>query len=51
MYGDYIMLATDTYRIPKGTILETTLGTGIVCDHCESAESYSGTWIDVAVSW
>lgn len=51
MYGDYVMVATDTYRIPKGTILETTLGAAMVCDHCESAESYSGTWIDVAVNW
>lgn len=51
MYGDYIMIAADTSRYPKGTILETSLGTGMVCDHCESAAVYSGTWIDVAVTW
>ena len=51
MLGDYIMLATDTRRWPKGTILETSLGTGLVVDHCSGSESYSGLWIDVAVTW
>lgn len=51
MLGDYIMLATDTRRWPKGTILETSLGTGLVVDHCSGSESYPGLWIDVAVTW
>lgn len=51
MLGDYIMLATDTKRWPKGTVLETSLGTGLVVDHCSGSESYSGLWIDVAVTW
>ena len=50
MYGQYIMLAADTRIRPKGTILKTTLGLGMVCDHCEASES---TWgqIDIAVTW
>lgn len=51
MYGNYIMVAADTNRYPKGTIVETSLGTGCVVDHCESAEKYSGTWFDIAVTW
>jgi hypothetical protein len=51
MLGDYIMIATDTNRIPKGTIWETSLGTGMIVDHCSGSESYPGVWIDVAVNW
>lgn len=51
MLGEYIMLATDTDRIPKGTIWETSLGTGMIVDHCSGSESYPGVWIDVAVNW
>ena len=51
MLGDYIMLATDTNRIPKGTIWETSLGTGMIVDHCSGSESYPGVWIDIAVNW
>ena len=51
MYGNYIMVATDTNRIPKGSLIKTSLGWGMVCDHCESASNYSGTWLDIAVTW
>lgn len=48
-FGEYIMLATNTNVYPKGTIVETTRGTGMVCDHCERAE-YDPVF-DLAVSW
>lgn len=51
MLGNYIMVATDVHRWPKGTILETSLGTAMVVDHCGSASRYSGRWIDIAVNW
>lgn len=51
MLGNYIMVATDTRRWPEGTILETSLGTAMVIDHCGSASRYSGRWIDIAVNW
>ena len=51
MYGEYVMVATDTRRLPKGTIIDTSLGLAMVCDHCGSAESYPGTWVDIAVNW
>ncbi|MBR2725811.1 hypothetical protein IKE87_00870 [Candidatus Saccharibacteria bacterium] len=49
MYGDYIMCAADTNVFPKGSIVETSLGTAMVVDHCEAAE-----WcpeFDIAVTW
>ena len=51
MLGDYIIVAADTRRIPKGTIIETSLGMAMVCDHCGSSESYDGVWVDIAVNW
>lgn len=49
MYGEYIMVAADTNFYPKGSIVETSLGRGMVVDHCEAAE-----WcpeFDIAVTW
>lgn len=42
MYGNYVIVAA---QMDKGTIIETSLGTGIVLDYCPA-----GT-IDLAVSW
>ncbi len=50
MLGQYIMVAADLSTRPRGTILETSLGTAMVCD--------TGTFIyenqqqvDIAVNW
>jgi len=53
MYGDYVMIATNTYKVPKGSIIPTTLGMAMVCDHCVAAESYAekGIFIDIAMSF
>lgn len=42
MYGDYVIVAA---QMDKGTIISTSLGTGIVLDYCPA-----GT-IDIATSW
>lgn len=42
MYGDYVIVAA---QAPKNTIIETSLGTGIVLDYCPA-----GT-IDIATDW
>lgn len=42
MYGGYVIVAA---QMDKGTIIDTSLGTGIVLDYCPA-----GT-IDIAVSW
>lgn len=50
MFGRFVMIAADTNVRPKGTILDTSLGEGIVVDHCVAAELEPGL-IDIAVFW
>lgn len=50
MFGDYIMVAADLTIRPKGTILETSLGTAIVCDTGDFAAS-NPYQLDIAVTW
>lgn len=49
MLGEYIMVGANTYVYPKGTIVNTSLGKGIVADHCVAAQS--STIYDLAVTW
>lgn len=50
MLGKYIMVAANLDTYPRGTLIETSLGIGIVCDACESA--YENIYqLDVAVNW
>ena len=51
MYGDYVMIAADLNKYKKGTILETSLGTGIVCDTGDFTTNGSGVVFDIATSW
>lgn len=46
MLGDFIMVAADLNKYPKGTVVMTTLGQGIICDKCEHAQE-----LDIAVEW
>ena len=50
MLGDYIMVAADLSIRPRGSIIETSLGTALVCD-TGSFVNYNATQIDVAVNW
>ena len=50
MYGPYIMCAANLEIRPKGTLVETSLGTAIVCDTGEFA-TYNKYQIDIAVDW
>lgn len=50
MLGNYVMVACNTNVYPKGTIIETSMGTGIVVDHCVAAE-WGKVTLDIAVSW
>lgn len=50
MFGDYIMIAASLDIRPKGTIVETSLGAGIVVDTGSFAYS-NQTQIDIAVTW
>ena len=50
MLGDYIMVAANLNIRPRGSLIETSLGTGIVCDTGTFAKR-NPTQLDIAVSW
>lgn len=50
MLGQYVMVAADLNIRPKGTIVPTSLGPGIVCDTGSFVKSNS-CQLDVAVAW
>lgn len=50
MYGDYIMVAANYSKYHYGSIVETSLGTGIVCDTGDFAK-YSRVSLDIATTW
>lgn len=50
MFGPYVMCAANLELRPRGTIIETSLGTAIVCDTGSFAEK-NPTQLDIAVDW
>ena len=50
MLGNYIMVAANLDLRPRGSLVETSLGTGIVCDTGGFAK-HNETQLDIAVSW
>lgn len=50
MLGDYVMIAADLNKYKRGDIVETSLGTGIVCDTGDFTET-SDVEIDIATNW
>lgn len=50
MLGDYVMVAASFSVHPRGSIVETSLGTGIVCDTGSFANS-NPNQLDIAVDW
>lgn len=50
MFGNYVMVAADLSRRPKGTILESSLGTAIVVDTGSFVAS-NPNQLDIAVAW
>ena len=50
MFGEYVMCAANLDVRPKGSIIDTTLGKGIVCDTGGFAKA-NQTQIDIAVDW
>lgn len=50
LYGGYVMCAANLDIRPKGTIVETSLGKGIVCDTGIFAYD-NPTQLDIAVTW
>ncbi len=50
MLGDYVIVAADLDTHPRGSLVETSLGTGIVCDTGGFAYS-DPNQIDIATAW
>ena len=50
MLGDYVIVAANTDKYPKGTIVDSSLGKAIVCDTGDFARS-NADQLDVAVAW
>lgn len=50
MLGDYVMVAANLSVHPRGSLVETSLGTGIVCDTGGFAAS-NANQLDIATSW
>lgn len=51
MFGQYVMVAADLNKHPRGSIVETSLGDGIVCDTGAFVHNGSGKALDIAVAW
>lgn len=50
MLGEYIMVAANLNVFPRGTIVPTSLGMGIVCDTGDFAKK-NPRQLDIAVAW
>lgn len=50
MFGDYVMVAADLSIRPRGSLIPTSLGMGIVCD-TGSFVSWDPTRLDIATTW
>ena len=51
MYGDYIICAANLNVHPRGSLVESSLGTCIVLDTGGFATNGSGVALDIAVDW
>lgn len=47
MFGDYIMVAADFGWLPRGSVVLTSLGWGMVCD----TGAGGSAWLDIATCW
>ena len=50
MYGDYVMVAADLNKYPRGSLVETSLGTGIVAD-TGTFTTTTDVVLDIATAW
>ena len=50
MLGDYVMVAANLDRYPRGSVVDSSLGKAIVCDTGGFAE-YNADQLDIATAW
>ena len=51
MLGNYIIVAANLDVYPRGSLVPTSLGTGIVCDTGGFVSNGSGVALDIATAW
>ena len=51
MLGNYIIVAANLNVYPRGSLVSTSLGTGIVCDTGGFVSNGSGVALDIATAW
>ncbi|MBR1751130.1 MAG: hypothetical protein IJ740_09675 [Ruminococcus sp.] len=51
MLGNYVIVACNFDLRPRGTLVQTSLGTGIVCDTSPVFVGDAATQVDIAVAW
>ena len=51
MFSNYVMVAANLKKFPRGSIVDTSLGKGIVCDTGGFVYNGSGVVFDLAVAW
>ena len=51
MLGNYIIVAANLNVYPRGSLVPTSLGTGIVCDTGGFVSNGSGVALDIATAW
>ena len=49
-FGDYVMVAADLSIRPRGSVVESSLGTALVCDTGDFIYQ-NPTQLDIAVDW
>ena len=50
MFGNYVMIAANLNIRPRGSLVQTSLGMGMVCDTGTFAKR-NPTQIDIATAW
>lgn len=51
LFNGYVMVAGDLSVYPRGSLIETSLGTGIICDTGTFVYKYGANALDIATNW
>ena len=51
LFNGYVMVAGDLSAYPRGSLIETSLGTGIICDTGTFVHTYGANALDIATNW
>lgn len=51
LFNGYVIVAGDLSAYPRGSLIETSLGTGIICDTGTFVKIYGSRALDIATTW